>query len=401
MIQRGQTGVAQHVFGLLRAMLPRCNENGHKLTLLVLENDLPLFDFASRSARLITVPEQFRPAIRNIFWHQTALPRLARRERWDVLHIPSYRRLPWPKPCALVATIHDLAPFFVKKKYNWPRMFYGRIVVPHLARRMDEVVTVSENTARDVARFFKLPRKRLTVIHNGLDRDRFFPADPARARDWAARRHGLQHPFFLYVARLEHPAKNHIGLITAFERFKSGTESEWQLVFAGGEWHGAREIHSAIQRSPCAADIHCLGFVPDADLPDLYRAAAAFVYPSLFEGFGMPPLEAMACGCPVISSARGALGEVIGNAAAVVDPENPGFLMAQLCIVATCEATRNRLRAAGLAQARKFDWIKTAAATLKVYERAAGLASGGCTAKMMVNDGVDTKGANPYYSPNI
>jgi glycosyltransferase involved in cell wall biosynthesis len=171
---------------------------------------------------------------------------------------------------------------------------------------------------------------------------------------------------------LEHPAKNHVRLIAAFERFKSATGSDWQLAFAGSDWHGAREIHSAIQQSPCAPDIRSLGFVPDADLPDLYRAAGAFVYPSLFEGFGMPPIEAMACGCPVISSARGALGEVIGSAAAVVDPENPAFLMAQLCIVATSEIARNRLRAAGLVQARKFDWTKTAAATLRVYERAAG-----------------------------
>jgi glycosyltransferase involved in cell wall biosynthesis len=372
MIQRGQTGVAQYVFGLVRAMLPRCGEDGHKLTLFVLEQDLPLFGFASAGARLTPVPEQFRPAINNIFWHQTVLPKVARTNHFDVLHVPSYRRLLWPRPCPMVATIHDLAPFHVNKKYNWPRMFYGRVVVPQLARRQDQVVAVSEYTARDIARFFKLPRQRLTVIHNGVQHDRFFPADPARARDWAARRHGLDRPFFLYVARLEHPAKNHVRLIAAFERFKSATGSDWQLAFAGSDWHGAREIHSAIQQSPCAPDIRSLGFVPDADLPDLYRAAGAFVYPSLFEGFGMPPIEAMACGCPVISSARGALGEVIGSAAAVVDPENPAFLMAQLCIVATSEIARNRLRAAGLVQARKFDWTKTAAATFRVYERAAG-----------------------------
>jgi len=371
MIQRGQTGVAQYVFGLVRAMLPRCEEEGHKLTLFVLEQDLPLFAFASAGARLSPVPEQFRPAIKNILWHQTVLPRVARLNHFDVLHVPSYRRLLWPRPCPMVATIHDLAPFHVNKKYNWPRMFYGRAVVPHLARRQDEVVAVSEYTARDIARFFKLPRRRLTVIHNGVQHDRFFPGDPARARDWAAHHHRLNHPFFLYVARLEHPAKNHVRLIAAFEHFKSATGSDWQLAFAGGNWHRAREIHWAIQQSPCARDIRRLGFVPDTDLPDLYRAAGAFVYPSLFEGFGMPPLEAMACGCPVISSARGALGEVIGSAAAVVDPENPAFLMAQLCIVATSEGARNRLRAAGLVQARKFDWTKTADATLRVYERAA------------------------------
>jgi glycosyltransferase involved in cell wall biosynthesis len=393
MIQRGQTGVAQYVFGLVRAMLPRCEEDRHKLTLLVLEDDLPLFDFASDVARLTLVPEQFRPPINNLFWHQTILPRMARRDHFDVLHVPSYRRLLWPRPCPMVATIHDLAPFHVKNKYNWPRMFYGRVVVPYLARRQDEVVAVSEFTAGDIARFFKLPRQRLTVIYNGVQHERFFPGDPARARDWAGRRHALDRPFFLYVARLEHPGKNHVRLIAAFDRFKSATGSDWQLAFAGSDWHGAREIHSAIQQSSFSADIRSLGFVPDTDLPDLYRAAGAFVYPSLFEGFGMPPIEAMACGCPVISSARGALGEVIGSAAAVVDPENTAFLMAQLCIVATSEEARNRLKTAGLAQARKFDWTKTAAATLRIYERAA--SSPHCRNSPDVSSFISTAAARP------
>jgi len=376
MIQRGQSGVAQYVFGLVRAMLRHCEDGGRRLTLFILEEDRKLFDFASHSAALVIVPEKFRPAIRNIIWHQTALPRLARKRRLDVLHIPSYRRLIWSKPCPVVATIHDLAQFRVSKKYDPARMFYGRAVVPRLARRMNHVIAVSENTAGDIFQFFRMPRKQISVIHNGIDHNRFFPGDSDRARGWAAERYGLRHPFFLYVARLEHPAKNHVRLIDAFERFKAGTDSEWQLAFAGGDWHGSREIHAAIERSPFKPEIRSLGFVPDADVADLYRAAGAFVYPSLFEGFGFPPVEAMACGCPVISSAKGALAEVIGNAAAIIDPENPEFMMAQLCIIATCETARNRLRAAGLAQARKFDWTKTAAATLQVYERVAGHAMG-------------------------
>src|SRR5207237_2192923 len=145
-------------------------------------------------------------------------------------------------------------------------------------------------------------------IHNGLDHERFFPGSRDEAKKEAAQRYSLQRPFFLYIARLEHPGKNHVRLISAFEEFKSATRADWQLAFAGSDWHGAQEIHASIQKSQFAADIRCLGFVPDADLPNLYRAADVFVYPSLYEGFGLPPLEAMACGCPVISSTRGALG---------------------------------------------------------------------------------------------
>ncbi len=368
-IQRGQTGIAQYVFALVRALLPFSEQ--HRFTLFVLEEDLPLFEFAKGRMELLPVPEQVRPAIKNILWHQTKLPGLVRRQRLDVLHVPSYRRLLWARPCTLVATIHDLAASRVSAKYDWQRMFYGRVVARRLARRQDKIIAISHNTARDIRTFFNLPPERVSVIHNGLEHERFFPGFRDEAQAEVAQRHGLRAPFFLYVARLEHPAKNHVRLISAFEEFKAATQSNWQLVFGGSDWHGAEAIHAAIGQSRFAADIHCLGFVPDASLPNLYRAADVFVYPSLYEGFGMPPLEAMACGCPVIASTSGALGEVVGEAAALVNPEDIHSITKQLFIVATDTAARNRLRAAGLAQSQKYDWKRTAAETLQLYESAA------------------------------
>jgi glycosyltransferase involved in cell wall biosynthesis len=367
-IQRGQSGIAQYVFALCRALI---EHSEHEFTLFVLEEDLDLFQFAAGKMRFIIVAERFRPALKDVLWHQTFLPGLAKRLRLDVLHVPSYRRMLWRQPCPLVATIHDLAPFHVRRKYSWPRMMYGRAVVPRLARRQDQIVAISQSTAQDVARFLKAPPERLTVIHNGVDHSRFFPSETGQAKSICARQFGLERPFFLYVARLEYPAKNHTRLIAAFNRFKAATGSNWQLALAGADWHGAIHIHKAIQESPCARDIRCLGFVPDSLLPDLYRAADIFVYPSLFEGFGMPPIEAMACGCPVISSARGSLGEILGNAASRVDPEDVDALTAQLGHLSAGIAIRQQMRAEGLAQARRFDWAGTALATLKVYKRAA------------------------------
>jgi glycosyltransferase involved in cell wall biosynthesis len=368
-IQRGKTGVAQHVFALLRALLRHADE--HKFVLFVLEEDLPLLDFARPQMEVVPVPERFRPAVKNIAWHQTVLPGLANKWQLNVMHVPSYRRLLWRRPCGLVATIHDLAPFHVQNKYDLKRMIYGRVVVRQLARRQHEIIAISDNTARDIVQYFKLPRERITLIHNGLDHARFFPGDVAAARCAVANQYELRRPFFLYVARLEHPGKNHVRLIEAFEEFKAATRSDWQLAFAGSDWHGAEAIHSAIKKSPSAADIRCLGFVPDTALPDLYRAAGVFAYPSLFEGFGMPPLEAMACACPVVCSNRGSLGEVVGDAAAIVEPEDIHSIARQLYILATDDPARNRLRAAGLARAQKFNWNRTATETLKVYERAA------------------------------
>lgn len=367
-IQRGKTGIAQHLFGLLRGFF--AHERTPEIVLFVLEEDVPLFSFAAGSVEIVPVEERFRPPIRNILWHQQVLPCLAEEHRLDVLHVPSYRRMLWPRPCPLVASIHDLAPFHVQGKYDIARMFYGRVVVKQLAQRQDRIIAISESTAQDVRRFFRVPSDRITVIHNGIDHTRFHAGSTEQAKAFMAERHSISEPFFLYVARLEHPAKNHVRLIQAFEQFKKHNAQHWSLVFGGSDWHGAEVIHQAIRKSPVRADIHSLGFIPDEDLSKLYRAAGALVYPSLFEGFGLPPVEAMACGCPVISSTCGSLGEVIGTAAAIVNPEDVSDIANAMKRMADDENYRESLRRAGLEQARQFDWRITATKTLRVYEDA-------------------------------
>ena len=141
-IQRGKTGVAQYVFALLRALAPHAQR--HQFTLFVLEEDRPLFEFALNFARVVAVSERFRPPVQNILWHQACLPHLARVHQLDVLHVPSYRRMLAPRPCPLVATIHDLAPFHVVAKYDWKRMWYGRVI----ARRLAWLRTPSSLSAR-------------------------------------------------------------------------------------------------------------------------------------------------------------------------------------------------------------------------------------------------------------
>jgi glycosyltransferase involved in cell wall biosynthesis len=368
-IQRGRSGVGQYVLALVRALAAKSPP--HEFTLFVLEDDVPLFEFARDTMRIVPVPEAHRPALKNILWHQTELPRLVQRLGLKALHVPSYRRMLWRKPCALVATIHDLAPYRLPKKYDGLRMFYGRTVVRQLAHRQDHIVAVSRDTANDIARYFRVPNSRVTVIHNGVDHARFSATGRAEAAAQLAARHNLRPPFFLYVARLEHPAKNHARLIEAFNRFKRESPSPWQLVLCGSDWHGAEIIHEKARRSPYAADILLPGFVANDDLPMWYRGATATVYPSLFEGFGLPPLEAMACGCPVLASSLGAVGEVCAGAAAKVDPRDVDDLTRQLTHIASDQSWRERLSAAGLKHARKFNWERTASATLEIYEVAA------------------------------
>ena len=372
-IGRGKTGIGQYVFALTRALLAR--EEPPQLVLFVLEEDLPLFEFASPRAQIVPVPERFRPATQDIIWHQTKLPRLARKLKLDLIHVPSYRRMMWRGPCPRVATIHDLAPFRVPDKYDWKRMFYGRVIARRLARRQDAVIAISECTARDVQRFFELPQDRIAVIPNGIEHERFFPDSTYDAKTEIATRFDLKKPFFLYVSRLEHPGKNHVRLIESFNQFKKRTKSEWQLVLAGSDWTGAEVIHATINSSPYAEDIRALGFVSDDDLPKFYHAADVFVYPSLYEGFGMPPIEAMACGCPVISSTRGSLQEVVGEAASLINPEDVDDIAGKLASMSGSIELRKTWRKAGITRAKIFDWKKTAANTLALWERVAAQAA--------------------------
>ncbi|MBB5032222.1 glycosyltransferase family 4 protein [Prosthecobacter vanneervenii] len=366
-IQRGKTGVAQYVLALTRALMPYTDVV--KFHILALAQDLPLFDFARGRMEIIPVDERWRSPVRNIWWHQRVLPRWLDEQQIDVLHVPSYRRMVCSAHCNLISTIHDLAPFHVKKKYDLARMLYGRIVVKLLARRQNGIIAVSSSTARDVERFFGVPVQNQNVILNGIDHSRFNLGDPVAARTLVESRWQLMEPFFLYVSRIEHPAKNHIRLIESFNQFKTNTGSPWQLVLAGSDWHGAEHIHSAARQSPFSKDIRFLGFVEDAVLPDLYRAASVMVYPSLFEGFGLPPIEAMACGCPVICSNRGSLAEVVGSAARIINPEDQAQMADALQDVAIHHEKRESLIQAGLLNARRFNWDENAKRVMEVYEK--------------------------------
>jgi glycosyltransferase involved in cell wall biosynthesis len=367
-IQRGKTGIGQYVFGLVKALLPHTTE--HQFYLLVLEQDLPLFEFASRKMALVPVAEQFRSPLKNILWHQVSLPRWLKANAIDVLHVPSYRRMLFDAPCALVTTIHDLGQFHVAEKYDSARMFYARVVARRLARRQDEIIAISQSTVRDIHHFFGVSTERIHLAHNGFDDQRFAPGPAVEAKAEVKKRWSIDRPFFLYVSAIAHPQKNHVRLIEAFNQFRNITRTEWQLVLVGSDWGGSETVHAKAQQSPYANDIRFLGFVDDAALPTLYRAAEVTVCPSLYEGFGLPPVEAMACGCPVLSSMRGGLTEVLGDAAGALDPEDVSQMAQALQRAAIDAKWRQELRKAGLKNAKRFNWGDHATRVLHVYGRA-------------------------------
>ena len=367
-VQRGKSGVASFLFGLLDGM----RRIGYpvELVLLGLADDRPLFEKWLDRCQWVPVDERYRPAVRNVFWHQTGLRAVLRREKIDVLHIPSYRRIVACPPVPQVVTIHDLAAFALRGKYDAARMIYGKYVVRALARQAQTVSTVSHATASDVHRYFGLPESAIHVIWNGIDHDAFRPRLPEEIQT-AGKRLGQLRSYFIYLARLEHPGKNHVRLIEAFELFcRENPSQPHDLVLGGADWHGAEVIHRRIADSPLKDRIRSLGFVAKDDLPFWYAGAAAMIYPSLFEGFGLPPVEAMACGAPVICSPCGSLGEVVGDAARIIDPHEPASMAAAMQALVQDPNLAARYTRMGFERAALFSWERAASSFCDLYKQA-------------------------------
>ena len=306
------------------------------------------------------------PPVRRILWEQTLLPIRARRERWDVLHCP-VNVLPLIVPCASVVTIHDTAFLAAPETMTWARQRYLRTQIARSIRQADQVLTVSRATADDLMRAFDVPADRITVTPLAADA-RFRPATP-NALDHFRRQHDLHRPYILSVGTRE-PRKNIARLVRAFARIASTVAHDLVLVGPAG-WLES-ELDEAIRNlpAPVRARIRLTGFVPDDDLPLWYAAADVFAYPALHEGFGLPVLEAMACGVPVVTSNTSSLPEIAGDAALLVDPLDERALADAIARVIGDDPLAEDLRRRGRARARHFSWDETARLTVAGYHAA-------------------------------
>ena len=364
----GETEVSRYVMALTRAMLSR--DEAPELVLFVLEEDAPRFEYASRRAELVPVPEQFRHPEAEAEWREQLLPDLARHHDVDLVHLSGYRKLQWRDRLPLVATVHDPAPLLQDGKKDWETGFFERVVKRKPQARPPAFIATNNLAANSLEEHLGLPRDSVAVIYNGID-PRFRPGQPFEAKTRMDELYDLKEPFFLNVGPLNHPIGNHTGLIAAFNRFKRRVRSPWLLMLVGSDGPDAATIHAAVKQSPYAADIRVVERVTDADLPTLFQAADAFVQPSLEARPDLTLVQAMACGCPVISTTRGLLGEWVGEASSLIDPDDMDDFSGKLAAMAGSLELRQRWRKAGLVQAKKFDWDRAAIDTMTVYERLA------------------------------
>jgi glycosyltransferase involved in cell wall biosynthesis len=298
---------------------------------------------------------------------QFSVPIALRRESVDLFHSPHYV-LPPLTPCKSVVTIHDCIhlrfPQYLPSRLGYA---YARASLWTAAHRSNRVLTVSEASKRDILRYFRVQGSKIQVIPNAID-ERFGQEPPEEEIARVRQRYQLDDPFVLYAGNIK-PHKNLERLIESFHMLRrEGGFDEIKLLIIGDEISKYATLRRAVHRYKLHKHVRFFGFVSDQTLAALYRMAAVFVFPSLYEGFGLPPLEAMASGTPVITSNVSSLPEVVGDAALLIDPYEPGDIARAMRSVLTDPGLRASLAERGLARAREFSWERSIGRVREIYE---------------------------------
>lgn len=326
------------------------------------------FEFAFEThngQRPANLSKRFTP-VRSIFrkWWLIGLPTLLQISPVDLFHGTNYC-IPLWAPCPTIVTIHDLSLFTQASTHESANVERGRRRIPIMARRASRIIAPSEWTSREITAHLGIRRERIRVIYEAA-REGMHPLTEAEAQP-VLDKYGIQRPYLLYVGTIE-PRKNLLTLIQAYEEILKRTRHRPHLVLCGGRGWLYDEVFKLVEELRLSDMIKFTGYVPDVDLPALYSQAEIFVYPSLYEGFGLPPLEAMACGAPVVTSNTSSLPEVVGEAGLAVSPRDWRGLAGALIKLLDDAQLRAYYRRAGLERAGKFSWERAAHETQMLYD---------------------------------
>jgi glycosyltransferase involved in cell wall biosynthesis len=277
----------------------------------------------------------------------------------------------------VVTTIHDLVSYVYPSTHTSLTNLLQKTWLPRNLRHVTTVLTVSEHSRRDLCKYLDVQTDKIRVIPCGVN-PRFNPIAQEEERKRLIERYGIKQPYILYIGDVQ-ARKNIVNLLKAFAQLRTRQPGR-MLVVAGAPTWKYQAVYETVQQLDLAADALFTGFVADEYVPALYRHAELFVFPSLYEGFGRPPLEAMACGTPVVTSNVSSLPEVVGDAALTVDPYNVDDIAAAMERALSDKTLHAELRRRGLERAAEFTWARAARETLAVYREALGLAEETATA---------------------
>ncbi|MGI6711967.1 MAG: glycosyltransferase family 4 protein [Bacillota bacterium] len=302
------------------------------------------------------------------YWEEYYLPGQLEKEKIDIYHVPQNGiGLPGVKKCKEVVTIHDLIPYIYPETVGKGYLKTFLSEMPKIIDRADRVITVSHCSKKDIEYIFKYPGDRIDVIYEAPE-PIYQPRDEKACRQFLADQYGISQDFILYVGGFS-PRKNVKALLTAYAYIQDDLRKPCLLVLPGRRQKEFDQIDIMINALDLKRKVVFPGFVPVRHLPYFYQCAQLFVYPSFYEGFGLPPLEAMACGTPTLAADTSSIPEVVGQSAILFNPFNALDLAEKILYVLSHWEVRDELRKKGLNQARKFSWSQNAAETVKVYQK--------------------------------
>jgi len=327
--------------------------------------------FYAVKARSIQGHKTFRDKLSNIYigtiWEFLTLPLNIWTSKPDLFHALSLQA-PIYCTCPLIVTILDPSVLLFPQYFNWWFRNHSRYILPLVARRADMIITISEFSKNEIHRYLNIPLEKIVVTYVGVSAlFTKYKNNDARIANFCARNQ-IEQPFILHVGSFE-PRKNIPALLEAYAILKKRGICQHRLVFTGGTRWKSSGIISKIDELGLQNDISILGYIPEEELPVLYNAADLLVYPSLYEGFGMPVVEAMACGCPVITSNTTSLPEITGMAGIIVDPNNYRELADAISLVIQDSQLKQKMRRQGLEQANFFSWERCAQQTMSIYKQ--------------------------------
>ena len=357
-------GAGTYIIQLVRALAD--SDSDHEWVVFAHRSRIELFgEMPGRTMEWIPIRD--KSPFQRLIWEQTTLPTVAKQTRLDILHSLHYTR-PNRLECASVVTFHDMTFFLYPQLHTLPKRTFFPVAIRSSARRANALIAVSETTRQDTIRLLNVSPEKIFTCPNGVSPD-FHPISDASRLEACRNKYHLPENFILYLGTIE-PRKNLPILLRAFHRLVQ-EGAGLHLVITGKHGWMVEQVRDTIRELHLDRLIHFTGYIPADDLPIVYNLARTFVYPSLYEGFGLPPLEAMACGIPVIASAIPAIQELVGDAGVLFPPQDEEALFQALRMVVEDPSLQAKLSKKGRERSQQFTWKRCAQATLEVYQHLA------------------------------
>ena len=352
------TGIGRVLIEILKRIAP-INENDKYI--LFKNYDFHEYDELAnfKNITLVDINVSKNSPLKNILWHQWQFQMLQRKYKCDLAYIPNFSLLLW-KRIPTIVTIHDLIEFNIPDKFSKLRMMYRKIIDPLMVRNSSYITTVSECSKNDIIKYCGAEEKKIKVITNAADQKRFRLYD-RKIIDSVLNKHGLKYQsYFLFVGTIDYPGKNIMSVIKSYELLKKEKNIEEKLVIIGKNGFNSKVIYDYVNESPCKDSIIFTGYLEDSELPLLYAGCKIFLYLSLYEGFGLPVLEAMSCGVPVICPNTSCFPEVVGNLEISVSPLDIKQIKEKIDLLITNEDYYKTIAQKSYERASYFSWEKSA-----------------------------------------